>query len=314
MKIIDFATIANLGITPRQCCEWIQDLFSIKYQTVLPEKISMKGDNNIFVNTMPCKIPTIGRYGVKVVSRYPQRTPALNADIMLYDDKNGDMLALIDGSWITAMRTGAAAATAVMTLKKKDAATFGFLGLGNTARATLLSILSQMNTPIDVVLLAYKGQENIFMKRFENYHNVSFKIVSDSNELVKMSDVVVSCVTAADSLIAADESYHDGVLIVPVHTRGFQNCDLFFDKVVVDDIGHVCGFKYFDRFRSVCELSEVLLGYKKGRENDNEKIIAYNIGLAIGDIYFASKIYDMVCNFHSLTEVNLKHPVGKFWV
>lgn len=314
MKIIDFDTISTLHITPKQCYDWIYELFSIKYQTVLPEKISMKGNDNIFVNTMPCKIPAIGRYGVKVVSRYPQRVPALKADIMLYDNDFGEMLALMDGSWITSMRTGAVAAMTIMTLKKSDAGTFGFIGLGNTARATLLSLLSQIRTPVNVVLLAYKGQENLFIERFKDYPNVSFQVVRDANILVSMSDVVVSCVTAADSLIADDDAYRAGVLVVPVHTRGFQNCDLFFDKVVVDDITHVRGFKYFDKFKSVCELSEVLLELKPGRESDSEKIIAYNIGLAIGDIYFASKIYDLLSSSKSLENINLKYPVDKFWV
>ena len=43
--------------------------------------------------------------------------------------------------------------------------------------------------------------------------------------------------------------YRKGCLVIPVHTRGFQNCDLCFDKVYADDTAHVCGFKYFNEFK-----------------------------------------------------------------
>ena len=91
-----------------------------------------------------------------------------------------------------------------------------------------------------------------------------------------------------------DSLFQEGVLVVPVHTRGFQNCDLFFDKVYGDDTGHVCDFKYFKQFRQFDEFSRVLLGDNPGRENDRERILSYNIGLGLHDVLFASKLYDMM--------------------
>ena len=95
-----------------------------------------------------------------------------------------------------------------------------------------------------------------------------------------------------------------------MHTRGFQNCDLFFDKVFADDTNHVKGFKYFDKFQSFAELSEVLTGQKNGRASDEERILSYNIGIALHDIYFASKIYTLC----SSEEVNLSQICEKAWI
>ena len=100
--------------------------------------------------------------------------------------------------------------------------------------------------------------------------------------------------------------------MVPVHTRGFQNCDLFFDKVFADDTGHVKEFKYFDKFRHYDEFSHVLLGENPGRENDQERILAYNIGISLHDIYFASQIYDAIGP--SAKELILENETKKFWV
>jgi hypothetical protein len=97
----------------------------------------------------------------------------------------------------------------------------------------------------------------------------------------------------ASGLLVEDESlFKPGVLVVPVHTRGFQNCDTTFDKVFADDTDHVKGFKYFSEFREFHQLEEVLKGDVTGRANDSERILSYNIGLGLHDVLYASRIYD----------------------
>ena len=61
--------------------------------------------------------------------------------MMLYNAKNGELLALVDCDWITTMRTGAVAAVSAKALRKDGANTYGIVGLGNTGRATLLCVL-----------------------------------------------------------------------------------------------------------------------------------------------------------------------------
>ena len=175
-----------------------------------------------------------------------------------------------------------------------DALIYGFVGLGSTAVATMECLLPLLHDrPVICKLLRYKQQAETFAGRFVAHKNVTFQIVDTPEELVIDTDVLVSAVTEMPQLFCADDTlYKPGMLLVPIHTRGFQNCDLFFDRIVADDRGHVCGFKYFDRFRSFNELSELLLGKVVVRQSDNERIIAYNIGLGLHDIYYANKIYE----------------------
>lgn len=142
MKIIDFETIRNLSISPADCVKWVETALRMKYDSCLPHKISMTIEPDVFFNTMPSYLPSCGRFGVKVVSRFPKREPALVSDILLYDATNGDFLALMDGSWITAMRTGAVAALSIQYLRTSSAREYAFMGLGNTARATLLCLMA----------------------------------------------------------------------------------------------------------------------------------------------------------------------------
>ena len=313
MKIFTQQDISALGIQPAQCVEWIEECFRIKYDCILPAKISLKPFGEVFYNSMPCYIPhPFNRFGIKEVSRYPNEKPSLKSELLLYDGNNGHLLALMDANWITAMRTGAVATLAIRTLKASQASVYSFIGLGNTARATLLCLLETSDKPIHVRLMAYKGHEYDFMERFHEYPQVSFEIAGSHHDLIEGADVIVSCVTTASELFANDEDFKEGCLVLPIHTRGFQNCDLFFDKVFADDTGHVHEFKYFDRFRSYAELSQVLLGQATGRENDRERILSYNIGLGLHDVFFASKIYDMAAT--AVPEVSFPKPTKKFWI
>lgn len=312
MKIIDFQEICAMCISPQECSGWVREAFLKKQNAVLPPKISTKREGNIFFNTMPCLIPELGRFGVKEVSRFPDRIPALKSDLMLYDAENGNLLAVMDATWITAMRTGAVAALAVKTFRRSDAQIYSFVGLGNTARATLLCLLESapLNEVFHVKLLKYKDQEKDFARRFSGYGNLTFDFVDSMRKLIVGADVVVSCVTAFDEPVAEDSWFKDGVLVVPVHTRGFQNCDLFFDKVFADDRAHVEGFKYFSKFKKFGEISDVLLGKIPGRESSRERILSYNIGIALHDVFFASKIYDRSRD----KEIMLFSQKGKFWI
>ena len=144
---------------------------------------------------------------------------ALVSDILLYDATNGDFLALMDGSWITAMRTGAVAALSIQYLRTSSAQEYAFMGLGNTARATLLCLMAVLEGPLNIRLLSYKGQELEFMKRFKEYSRLNFSIFENVEDLITGVDVVVSCVTVAHGQFASDTCFKPGVLVIRVDFR-----------------------------------------------------------------------------------------------
>lgn len=315
MKIISQQQIRSLNISPALCVEWVKESFALKERAQLPAKISLHPQGNDFFNTMPCLLPEpYNCFGVKIVHRIKGATPTLGGDILLYNSQNGELLAMLDADWITTMRTGAVATLAMQTLRKNNTQTYGFIGLGNTGRATMLCLLeSEPDEMHHIPLLRYKDQAEQFIERFKNYPNASFSICDDIKELVAQSDVIVSCITEAQGLLCDNDSlYKKGCLVVPVHTRGFQNCDLCFDKVFADDTAHVCGFKYFNQFRQFAELQDVIEGKKPGRDSDEDRILSYNIGLGLHDVLFASKIYDILgATAHN---VYIERESDKFWI
>lgn len=297
MKYISNSEIRALGISPIECIDWVRQSFEMKYEAQLPPKKSVHPQGIDFFTSMPCLLPAqCDSYGVKVVSRISGRKPALKSDLLLYKASTGELLSLMEADWITQMRTGAVAALAIETLQRKDAQTYSFVGLGSTAQATMMCLQAILpeNKQCKVKLLRYKNQAEQFAEKYA-HPQMHFEIVDTHEELLKDADVLVSAVTEMQELFCPDNSkYPEGMLLVPIHTRGFQNCDLFFDHVFADDKGHVEHFKYFNQFKAFNELSEVLLGKTPGRHNETQRIIAYNVGLGLHDVFFASKIYKMM--------------------
>lgn len=324
MKIISEQLIRSLGITPKECVAWIYESFNMKQDAQLPAKISVHPADFDFFTSMPCLLPASGKmggikceqyFGIKEVHRIEGAVPSLGSDMMLYNAKTGELLALVDCDWITTMRTGAVAAVSAKALRKEGADTYGMVGLGNTGRATLLCILeAEPEKHFKVKLLRYKDQAELFIARFKNYTNVEFEILDDINEMARTVDVFISCITSANGLLVEDEkTFQPGVTVIPVHMRGLQNCDTTFDRVFGDDTDHVKGFKYFPQYKNYNEIGEVLAGRDPGRKSQEQRIIDYNYGLALHDVVYASKIFELVAD-KDVPSIEIIKETEKFWV
>lgn len=296
MNYISAAQISELNISPAKCVEWVRESFLLKPECSLPPKTSLHFGESDFINTMPCLLPdAMHTYGCKIVSRISSQNPKLNSELTLIDTLTGNKLALMDANWITAMRTGAVAALAINTFRNSQAKIYSFMGLGTVGRTSLECFLATNPQPVTVRILKYKNHAEQVIKDFSHYQNVTFEIADTLEELAKDADVIVSAITYTENpLFENTEIFKPGVLLVPVHTRGFQNCDKIFDKIYGDDYGHISGFKYFNEFRHFAELSDVLSGKAPGRDNDSQRIISYNIGLGLHDVIFGKKILELL--------------------
>ena len=315
MKIITFEDMQSLKISPVKMYGWVEEMLRQKYTAILPPKVKMNHVEGGRTNVMPCALPNIDAMGIKMNFRYPAPKPSLTSQILLCRLCDGTPLALMDGAYITWIRTGAVAAHSIVTFAKRGYETIGIMGLGNSAYATM-NIFTSLDhgTKYLVRVLKYKDQAEAFIRRFEDCKNFTFSVCESAEEMIRTSDVTVSCITFTDTFIARDECFMPGCTIIPVHTRGFQNCDLFFDKVFGDDRGHVDGFKNFGKFKSFAETCDVVTGKAAGRTNVTERILVYNIGLSIHDIYFAHKVYEMLSD-KLPDDVNLAPlSLGKLWV
>ena len=222
------------------------------------------------------------------------------------------LLAIMDGSMITAMRTGAVTIHAIEHFANPDFYEVGIMGLGNIGTACMEMLCSRYACKnMRVKILRYKNHAEKIIDRYKVNKNIDFEVVDSLKELICGADVIISSITYTDELLGQDDWFKEGCLVIPVHLRGFQNCDLFFDKVFGDDYGQVKNFKYFDKFKYFAETSEVLRGEKKGRSSHSERILSYNVGMSLHDIYAASQIYEMIKCGKTLPDLS---PQSKYWL
>lgn len=311
MKIITHRMIEELNLNSHLWYEWVEEVLKNKHLYIMPPKTSLHFGTSYF-NTMPSILPNLNTMGVKVVNRYIGRMPSIESQLLLFDYTTGNPLALIDANLITAMRTAAVTIHSMQMFARPNFSEIGVMGFGNIGLACMKIMLSHFkDIHMKVKLLKYKDHAEKVKDIYKSYSNVNFEIVETLEELITNSDVVISCITYTDKLLGKNEWFKEGCLVIPVHLRGFQNCDLFFDKIFGDDKGQVCSFKYFSQFKYFAETSEVLRGEKIGRQSDSERILSYNVGMSLHDIFAATKIYEY---FREDKDIPRLGPTTKYWI
>ncbi|MDE6523355.1 MAG: ornithine cyclodeaminase [Muribaculaceae bacterium] len=315
MKIIDFDTIKNLNIPLAEMYDWTAKVWEEQDEFLLAAKISIwQGETGRYM-TMPCVLPKYNIAGVKFITRNvddAEGIPARNSNIMLQSLTDHGLLAVMDGTYITTMRTGACAAYNAINFAKKNAKTLALYGLGLTARTFMLFYSNKLERPMTIKVMRYKNQAELFIEEFKDHKFLNFEICENLEDMFH-SDIIVSCVSFAHKELAPVETYPNGCTIIPVHTSGFQNCDLVFDKIFVDDIEHVKKYRYFEQFKPrMYRITDVANNKITGRENDEERILVYNGGIALTDLYWAMKIMESVGD--NCPQIPMSYPKERFWI
>lgn len=303
IKVIDFQKVKDIiACTPdRELIRWIDTALREKADYTLPPKIHISQTEGDYYNVMPCicegkniaMVKMIGRHRIK---RGESRS-VMMGDILLYESDTGILKALIDGEYITTLRTGLTAAHSARLFTRKDFQTVGLIGLGNIMTVCIRSFISLLREEgddrvITLKLIRYHGHEERIMKLLEGDKNIRFELRDSYESVIRDSDLVISAITKATENFAPDDCFKEGVTVIPVCTLGFQNCDLFFDKVFTDEIEQIRGFKYFSHFEPITtNVSDVLNGLRPGRTNNTDRILVYNYGIAIHDLVLAENIW-----------------------
>lgn len=315
MKIVDFDKIKSLNLSAEEMYQWTADVWKLQDTFILPAKTKMwQGESGRYI-TMPCVLPQYDIAGVKFICRNVDDVnglPARNSNIMLQNCSKHGLLAVMDGTYITNMRTGANAAYNAITFSKSKPKTLAVYGLGLTARAFMFFYTAIHKEPITVKVLRYKNQAELFIEEFKSNQALDFQICDSLEELFD-SDIIVSCVSFARKELCDISVYKEGCTVVPVHTSGFQNCDLAFDKVVVDDVDHVKGYRYFDEFQNkMLRITDVANARVTGRDNDKQRIVIYDGGIAVHDLYFAMKVLEKIGD--DCIQIPMSYPQERFWI
>ena len=288
----------------------VEKAFKLKAQgkAIMPSKIYLNlpeyhGD----FRAMPAYIDGIA--GVKWVSAYPNNRefnlPSVLATIILCAPNTSCPLAIMDGTYITSLRTGAAGGVAVKYLARRDSTTIGIIGAGRQAETQLLAI-SEVLPRIEEVKVfdQYGDASRRYAARMVTKLNIKIRPVK-TVEAATEADIVVTT-TPSRKPIVKKQHIRSGTHInaIGADARGKQELEadlLTSAKIVIDDIEQACHsgeinvplsqgqLKVEDIYGT---LGEVVAGMKQGRENDKEITIFDSTGLAIQDMICAKLVYE----------------------
>lgn len=263
---------------------------------------------------MPAYSSKLGAAGIKIVNIFPgnrERGEATTiGQVLLMDDTNGEIIALMDGSFITKFRTGAASGAAFRLFARKDAKVGCLIGTGGQADCQLEAMLAACELDeVRIVARDFAKTEKFVAEMSERFKDSGVKIVaySDADEAVDSADVIVVVTVATEPVFDAKRVKKGAVVSgVGSYTAEMNEIDpeLFkmADKIYFDS-KEACIAESADIQIPLKEgivtdddltgdIGEYALGEVIGRESDDEIIIFKNVGLGILDLVIAKLIYD----------------------
>jgi alanine dehydrogenase len=261
------------------------------------------------ITSMPGYLNEDKSLGMKVVTYFknnPQKNlPAILATIMLFSAETGKMLAAMDGTYITTIRTACASALATKALANPESPVLGILGAGVQARSHILA-LSRVRKLQWIKIYSPSGSSALAVKKdLAAEIGVQIEVAESAEASVRDADLVVTATTAKAPIVKSDW-LKPGVHINAVgsHRPDFREIDgatLSHSKVVVDSREAVmaeCGdillaLKEKSVSESVihAEIGEVLAGTRPGRSGAGEVTLYKSVGIAIQDVATAQIVY-----------------------
>lgn len=260
------------------------------------------------LRTMPAYLEEENITGVKIVNVHPgnpdRGLPTVMALIVLISPETGVPVAIMDGTYLTDVRTGAAGGIAAKYLARKDSKVIGLVGAGNQAKTQLKALCEVFEPELVRVTSRTKESSEQFIREMAD--TTPCEIHYEENiEKVCNCDILVTTTPTRKPIVKAQwikEGTH--INAIGADAVGKEELDpelLIRSKIIVDDIvqalhsGEVnvpLSKHYISENDIHAELGEVIVGLKPGRTSDEEITIFDSTGLAIQDVASAHLVYE----------------------
>lgn len=305
LRYLSRADVESLAIPMEAVIEAVESALMEKGEGTaeMPPKPGVHPRPDAFIHAMPAYLARAEAAGLKWVSGFPQNLegglPYISGVFVLNDVETGFPLSVMDCTWITGMRTGAASAVAARYLARADASTVGIVACGLQGRTNLeaLSCLFPLQRvhAFDIRPAAARAFSDEMSRKLEL-------------EVVPVETVEES-VRGMDLIVTSGPILKDPVPTIPAGWMepGSFACPLDFDsywtgealgqvdKLATDDQGQLSYYREVGYFKSTPEpyadLGDIVTGAAPGRESPEERTLSLNLGLAIEDVATARLIY-----------------------
>ncbi len=311
MKPVEFLYLSQkdvvaVGLTMKDAISIVEEVLTEHglQQFENPPKPGIHTLQGAFIHAMPGFLPRKKAAGMKWVSGYSDNfqygLPSIMGLIVLNDNHTGQPLAVMDGGYITALRTAAVSGVSAKYLAAEDAGCLGIVGGGVQGRFNLLS-LTEVLPGIEEIRIFDTNQSVLaeFLTAAKEQPSLNIITCASARDVIEGADVIVTATGHLEERVYKEKWVKDGALVLPVHTRGWEQAMLNqVQKLVVDDwdqfnnaLGGTDGY-YSPLPDLYAELGQVVVGKKAGRQNSTERIINFNFGMAIHDVFMATEVLD----------------------
>ncbi len=245
---------------------------------------------------MPAHLPERSEFGIKVVSVYDDNPnldlPRITATVLVLDPATGLPKAIMDGSSLTAIRTGAGGGVAADLLARKDAKTVGLFGAGVQARAQLQAVMAVRDIKRVNLISRTKTSAQQLATEITTWTDApDINLALNSQQVVADADIVICATTSATPLFDGN-ALQPGTHITAVGTFVPKKREVDTttirraDRIVVDS-REACleeaGDLIIPNAEIDAEIGEIVKGDKQGRQSNDEITFFKSVGVAVQD-------------------------------
>ncbi|HLI11520.1 MAG TPA: ornithine cyclodeaminase family protein [Alphaproteobacteria bacterium] len=296
--------IEALAIGPREVEAAVEDAFRAKAAgkaSLVPKLALHPAGGGAFFHAMPGALQPPRLAGVKWVSVAPaapgRALPSVLALVILNDLESGAPVAIMDGTWLTGLRTAAVSVVAARRLARAEARTIGFVGCGVQARTHLAALRAHFPVA-EVVAYSRRSATAEAFAREAAAPGLAARVTDDPREAVAGLDIVVTSVppTPGPLGVLDPDWLAPGAFAALVDLGRSWRAEGIarIDRLVTDDRPHYAAaaartrLPYAGPFHA--ELGELVAGTASGRRSAQERAMFFSTGIALADIAVAALI------------------------
>jgi ornithine cyclodeaminase/alanine dehydrogenase-like protein (mu-crystallin family) len=299
------ADVEKVNLPMQEIINFLEQAFMEKGngRVEMPPKPGIHTLPDAFIHAMPAYIPSMRSAGIKWVSGYPENfkrgLPYITGLMILNDVETGIPYAILDCTWITAMRTAAASALSAKYLARPESATVGILACGVQGRTNLEAMACLFPVTRAYAYDVLPEVQEKFVADMSRQFKFEIVGVKGPKPAIVESDLVVTSgpilkhptppiekdwLRPGSYGSAVDfDSYWSGPALAQM------------DRISTDDHAQFQYYKsagYFGQTPApYADLGELVAGLKPGRRDEKERTLAINLGLAMDDMAVAPEIF-----------------------
>jgi alanine dehydrogenase len=259
---------------------------------------------------MPAYLTGMDGLGTKLVTTHLDNAklnlPTVMGTVILHDPKSGLAVAIMDGTYITAMRTGAAGAVAAKYLSREDSSTVTIIGTGVQGRSQLIAL-----TEVRKIRKVYAFDSDhsrclTYIAEMRKRIKAPISEATDLQDAVHDSDIVVTATPSSEPVLRGDwlqegshvtgigsHSHDARELDDNVITRASKVILNTWDAKTVGDIAHPVMKGLFKEEQIYSDIGAIVAGKKPGRTSASEITVFKSVGTAVADVSTALKAYTL---------------------